>query len=299
MSQPLYQGIIPPVPTVFDAQGQFDPAGMGRLLDHLIDNGVNGVLVLGSAGEFSHMDRAMREEIAAFTVKYVNGRVPVLFCVSVPGTKETISYAEHAKEVGADAVLIVNPFYAPLSQEALYQHYKQIAAAVDMPQMLYNYPAMTKQELEIGLIKRLALECPNIVGIKDSVVSVTHTREIIVEVKSQRPDFMVFCGFDEHLLNTLALGGDGAIPACSNFAPKILCGLYQAFRAGDYAKAIELHREVGKLASIYGIDTPFYGVIKEAIRQSGVDISTAVLPPSVPISPAGQQKVAEFLARIQ
>ncbi len=298
MTQPLFHGVIPPVPTIFDDQGQFDPLGMGRLLDHLIDNGVNGVLVLGSAGEFSHMDRAMREEIAAFAVKHVNGRVPVLFCVSMPGTQETIRYAQHAKDVGADAVLIVNPYYAPLSQDALYQHYKQIAASVDLPQMLYNYPAMTGQELEVELIQKLAFECPNIVGIKDSVISVSHTRQIIVDVKYQRPDFMVFCGFDEHMLNTLALGGDGAIPACSNFAPQILCGLYQAFCKGDYEKALAFHRQIGKIASIYSIDTPFYGVIKEAIRQSGVDISTAVLPPARPLSEAGKQKVAELLARI-
>ena len=299
MSQPLFQGIIPPVPTIFDSHGHFDPVGMGALLDHLIFNGVNGVLVLGSAGEFTHMDRAMREEIAAFAVRHVNGRVPVLFCVSMPGTLETISYAQHAKDVGADAVLIVNPYYAPLSQDALYQHYKQIADSVDIPQMLYNYPAMTGQELEIELIKKLAFECPNIVGIKDSVISVSHTRQIIVEVKQQRPDFMVFCGFDEHLLNTLVLGGDGAIPACSNFVPDILCGLYQAFKNQDFGTAHELHRQIGQLASIYGIDTPFYGVIKEAIRQSGVAISTAVLPPARPLSESGKQQVAELLARVR
>lgn len=295
MTQTLFSGVIPPIPTIFDATGKFDPAGMGRLLDRLIERGVNGVLALGSAGEFCHMTQAMREEVAEFVVHHVNGRIPVILGVGAPGTQETIHYARHASKCGADAGMVINPYYAPLSQDNLYQHYRQIALSVELPLFLYNYPAMTGQDLEVDLVKKLAFDFKNFVGIKESVLSVSHTRQIIVDVKSPRPDFMVFCGYDEHLLNTLALGGDGAIPACANFAPEVVCGLYKAFRDKDYEKAFALHRTVAKLSPIYGIDTPFYGVIKEAIRQSGLDISTAVLAPTRALSDAGAQQVAEIL----
>ena len=142
---------------------------------------------------------------------------------------------------------------------------------------------MTGQDLNVELINKLAHDCENIVGIKYSVVSIFHTRQIITTVKAVRPDFMVFAGYDEYLLDTLILGGDGAIPATANFAPELCCGIYRAFEDNDLRAAIVLRRRLAQLVEIYDLEPVYFGVIKEAMRMTGLDISTATLSPITPL----------------
>lgn len=274
------KGVIPPVPTIFNAQAQFDPQGMGRLIDRLVASDVNGFLFLGSAGEFATLPHESRKAIAKFCVEQVAGQKPVIIGAASCATQEVIDLAGHAGSIGADAVMVVNPYYAKLSEERLYRHYRQIAEASPLPVLLYNFPILTGQDLSIELIGRLATDCPNIVGIKDTVDCMSHIRRIVFEVKGARPDFMVFSGFDEYMLDTLMIGGDGVIPATSNFAPEITCGIYKAFCNQDFATAQSLLKRLAILSKMYSIDVPFTGVIKEAIRLSGLDIPTCVLAPA-------------------
>jgi 4-hydroxy-tetrahydrodipicolinate synthase len=254
---------------------------MAVLLDREIAAGVHGLLILGSGGEFCHMSIKMRKEVAEFCVKHVAGRIPVLLGIGASATAEVIELGRHAKACGADAVLVVNPYYATLSRPALIQHYKAVAAAVDLPIMLYNFPGLTGQELTVDLVLELAFTCPNIVGIKDTVDTMSHTRALVTQVKGARPDFLVFSGFDEYMLDTLLIGGDGGIPATANFIPEITLGIYNAVEAGDF-EAVRAHaRRLATLMPIYGLDQPFFGLVKEAIRLTGTDISTTVLAPSL------------------
>ncbi|WP_158240838.1 dihydrodipicolinate synthase family protein [Telmatospirillum siberiense] len=288
-------GVIPPLVTPVDAQGKFDAAAMRALLKRQIAAGVNGVLVLGSTGEFSQMDVAMRKDILEQVVAEVGGRVPVLAGVGTPSTRETIALARHAKSVGVAAALVVNPYYTPLSETHLLAHYREIADGVDMPLFLYNYPGMTGQDVGPALVREVALTCPNFVGIKDSVEAMSHTQQILLDVKPERPDFMVFSGFDDHLLPNLILGGDGAIPGTANFAPEVTCGLYQAFLRRDYPSMFAAHRQIAALMAIYRVDTPVYGPIKEAIRMTGVSIPRDVLAPARELDTKGRERVAAIL----
>lgn len=295
MSKPLFHGIIPPVPTIFTQEGKFDKDGMGRMIDHVIAAGVQGVFFLGSGGEFCHMDQAMRLEVAEFCVKYTNKRVPVLIGIGAPGTQEVINYGKHAKAIGADGVVAVNPYYAKLTEENLYKHYKKIAGEVDLPIILYNFPALTGQDLNPQLVKRLAVDCPNIVGIKETVEVIGHIREIIYTVKPVRPDFVVFAGYDECLLSTLAVGGDGSIPASANFAPELTLGIYKAFQEKDYERVFELQKTLCYLPPIYSMDSPFFSVIKEAVKMRGLDISTYSLPPASPLTDEKKRQLRDIL----
>lgn len=280
MPLPFLHGVIPPVPTILDDSGAFDPAGMGRLIDRLLATDVNGFLFLGSAGEFAHLTNVQRKSIAEACIAKVAGRKPVIIGTAACGTDEAIDLGKHAAASGADAVIVVNPYYAKLSEERIYLHYRRIAEAVPVPVLLYNFPGMTGQDLSIELIARLARDCPNIIGIKDTVDCISHVRRLIVEVKAIRPDFLVFCGFDEYVLQTLLLGGDGVIPASSNFAPELTCGIYAAFGREDYAAVLPLMRRLAVLSQMYSIDVPFTGVIKEALRMTGLDVSAAVASPA-------------------
>ena len=285
------QGVIPPIPTILYKEGRIDKKGMEKLIDFLLDSKVNGLFFLGTGGEFSQMSTEFRKEVAEFVTQYVNGRVPVLIGTGTPGTKETISLSLHAKKIGADGIVVINPYYCQLTEDSLFQHYAEIAKNVDLPIMLYNFPALTGYDLSPDFVLKLVRAHSNIIGIKDTVDAVGHTREMILKVKTEKPDFVVFSGYDDHFLNTLSLGGDGSIPLTATFAPELSVGIYQAFKKGDYGLAIELHRELAPLLLLYKLDSPFMNVAKEAIRLRGIDISTDVLAPVRSLSDEKKEQV--------
>ncbi len=193
--------------------------------------------------------------------------------------------------------MVVNPYYSQLTDERIDAHYRKIADNSPLPVLLYNFPALTGQDLSIELVTRLAQTCPNIVGIKDTVDCMSHIRRMILEVKAARPDFLVFCGYDEYLLDTLLVGGDGGIPATSNFAPEVTCGIYQAFCSGDLNAAQKQLQRLAILSRMYSMDRPFTGLIKEAIRLCGLDISTALAAPASPPDAALIKQVQTLLLR--
>jgi len=290
-----FRGVFPPVPTVVDAMGRLDERGMAALIDKLIGDGVNGLLFLGSGGEFCHMPKEMRFKVAEFTVRHTAGRVPVLLGISSPSTAETIEFGHHADRLGVDAVLVVNPYYALLNDESIYNHFRSVAEAIKTPVILYNFPALTKQNLDVPLVARLATDVPRIIGIKDTVDNASHIREIVNVVRPQHPDFVIFAGFDEYMMDALVLGANGGIPATSNFAPSITCGLYKAFVEKDFERMFVLQRQLAKLSSIYELERPFFGAIKQAIRLCGLDISTAVLAPVQTLSVEKEKRLIEIL----
>ena len=293
-----FRGIFPPVPTIVDAQGKLDKAGMARMIDHVLENGANGMLILGSGGEFSQFSSQQRKEIAAFCLSHVDGKVPVLVGIACAGTAETIDLGHHAQEHGADGVMVVNPYYAKLSDDARFMHYKSIADSLKIPVFLYNFPDLTGQDIGLEVMTRLAREVPNIVGIKDTIDNISHTREVINRVHAFRPDFIIFSGYDEYMLDTLLLGGHGGIPATFNFAPNITRGIYQAVMENDLDKARYFQQQLAKLSPLYTLEQPFFGVIKTAIKLSGLDISTAVMAPALPLSDDKVARVKAILEHI-
>lgn len=288
-----FKGIIPPVSTIFDESYNLDEAGMGRLIDFLIDEGVDGLFFLGSGGEFSQMSVAQRKQVAEFAIRYVDKRLPVLIGTGGTSTQEVIELSHHAEEHGADGVVIINPYYWVLSEENLYLHYHEIAEAVKGPIILYNFPTLTGQDLSPELVLRLADAHANIVGIKETIDSTAHIRKMVQNVKSKHPHFTVLAGFDDHLLNTLIIGGDGAIPGSSNFAPQLAVGVYKAYKEGDYKAAAEQHKKLALMPSLYELETPFLSIVKEAVKLRGIDISTTVLPPSRSIN---EEKIGKIEA---
>lgn len=295
MRKTNFHGIIPPVSTIFDTDGNLDEKGMATVIDFLIEANVDGLFFLGSGGEFSQMSVELRKEIAEFTTKYVARRVPVLIGTGSSSTKEVVSLSQHAEKVGADGVVVINPYYWTLTEENLFAHYAEIAESVELPILLYNFPTLTGQDLPPEFVLRLVEKYENIVGIKETIDSIGHIENMISTVKSRYPDFIVFAGFDNHLFNTLTLGGDGAICASVNFAPEIAVGLYKAFREDKLETAVQFHREIAGLPKMYSLDSPFIGVIKEAMKLRGLDISTCVLAPTRELSTEKKVQLKEIL----
>ncbi|MDE5411777.1 dihydrodipicolinate synthase family protein [Alkalihalobacillus sp. MEB203] len=290
-----FKGVIPPVSTIFTNEGKLDEIGMGKLIDYLIKSKVDGLFFLGTGGEFSQMSMAERKKVAQYAVDYVGGRVPVLIGTGSSSTREVIELSLHSKEVGADGVVVINPFYWPLSEDHLFQHYAEIAESVDLPILLYNFPGLTGQDLSPDFVLRLVNEYSHIAGIKETVDTAGHIREMVIKVKGKHPHFSVLCGFDDHLFNTLALGGDGVISASGNFAPELTVGIYTAFLNNDMKTAVELHQRLAYIPLMYKLDSPFVNVIKEAIQMRGQDISTYVLPPARTLSDEKKQELKFIL----
>ncbi|WP_347290899.1 dihydrodipicolinate synthase family protein [Kluyvera georgiana] len=297
MTQPYFSGVIPPVPTLFNTEGEFDREAQALLIDHLLTTSVDGLFFLGSAGEFAHMSEQQRREVTEFCIHHVAGRKPVLIGIAYCGTQATINAGLHAQQCGATGAVVVNPWYNPLSEQNLVNHYKAIAQALELPILLYNFPALTGQPLPVTVIRELALSCPNIVGLKDTVDTLSHIRETIHAVKSVRPDFAIFAGYDEYLLGTLILGGDGCIPASANFAPELTCGILDAWQKKDLTTAVELQQSLSWIPPLYNLDLPFYNVIKYALQLIGLNIPVFSLPPASPLTEECKDEIKFILQR--
>lgn len=295
----MFTGIIPPVSTIFTAEGQLDKQGTAALIDDMIAAGVDGLFFLGSGGEFSQLNAEERKAIARFAIEHVDRRVPVLIGTGGTNARETIELSQHAQQAGADGIVVINPYYWKVSEQNLVGYFQQVADSVTLPVMLYNFPALTGQDLTPALVKTLVDSRQNIVGIKDTIDSVAHLRSMIQTVKAAHPHFTVLCGYDDHLFNTLLLGGDGAISASGNFVPQISVKLLEAFRDGDLALAAHYHQTLLQIPQIYQLDTPFVNVIKEAIVLCGRAVSTHVLPPASPLDEAGKARLKSLLQQLK
>ena len=292
-----FSGIIPPVSTIFTADGRFDPAGQTIVIEKLIAAGVDGLFMCGTGGEFSQMTTAERREVAEFAVKLAAGRVKVLIGVGSNNPREAVELTQHAKAIGADGVVAVNPSYWKITESNLTEYFAAIATASDLPVLLYNFPLLTCQDLTPDFVAGLVAKYPTIVGIKETIDSIGHIRTMINTVGAVQPGFSVFCGYDDHLLTTLLLGGAGSITASGNFAPELSIDIYRAYRAGDLAKATAEHARLAQVAAIYALDAPFVNVVKEAMVATGVPIATHCLAPTAPLAPEKVAKVKAILRR--
>ncbi|WP_321575631.1 dihydrodipicolinate synthase family protein [Paenibacillus guangzhouensis] len=296
MNLPI-RGIMPPVSTIFKPDMTLDRRGMTLLIEHLIKQGVHGLFFMGTAGEFANMSMDLRKEVTRFAVEAVGKRVPVWIGTGANSTVEVEELSRYAENEGADGVIVINPSYYTLGETQLWEHFSRVARSVKLPIMLYNFPMLTGQDLTPEFVKRLATTYSNVVGIKDTVDRLAHMREMIHTVKSVRPDFSVFAGFDEYLADVLILGGDGAIPASSNFAPELTLGIWNAFHKKDMNELIQIQRKLAYIPYMYALDAPFVNVVKEAIRMRGLDISTQLLAPALPLPESKKAELRRILAQ--
>jgi 4-hydroxy-tetrahydrodipicolinate synthase len=278
----MFGGLMPAMVTPFDERGELDLEATEAVIERFIEAGVSGISPLGSTGEASHLASEERKRFAEEVVRIAGGRVPLVMGVGATGTRETVELARHAGEAGADAVLVVSPFYWKVGEEGLFKHFATVAEAVDIPVVIYNLPMLTGIDLSPALIRRLAEEYPNVVGLKDTVTEYNHVVGVLQEVKPARPDFSVLCGWEDLILPSLLAGADGSICAFANVAPELFVNLVEAAQGGDLTRAAELHRKVLTLVTLGAHSDPAMGAIKLAMRKLGVPISPAVRGPALP-----------------
>ena len=210
-----YEGVFPAVITPFDKDKEVDKPKMREFLDFVIEGGVHGIFLLGTNGEGPMLSLEEKKMLMELAVEHVDSRVPIIAGTNTNSTKESIELGRHAEKVGIDAIQAVIPFYFPMSEEALIDHYNRIADSIDIPLLIYSFPARTGNEIKVKTLSKLA-ENPNIKGIKDSSGDVAWYYQAIENIKDKREDFVFFSGNDMLLYNYLSLGGDGGVSALGN-----------------------------------------------------------------------------------
>ena len=205
---------LAPAITLFRKDGTLDLESQGKLFDNLIEKGIDGILVEGSSSEFFAMPMEERREMARFAIERVDHRVKLIIGTSSMVASEITEFSNYCLEQGADAVMILPPYYFRFGAEALLQYYDRLAREIHGPIYIYNFPANTGTSIQPETVLQLATMHSNIVGIKDTTVDMSHTRELIKTVKSQIPTFEIYSGYDDNFAHNILAGGDGCTEQC-------------------------------------------------------------------------------------
>ena len=226
--------------TPMDAQGDIDWDSLSKLVDFHLKNGTHAIVAVGTTGESATLDVEEHIAVIKAVVKQVNGRIPVIAGTGANSTREAVELTRNAKEAGADACLLVVPYYNKPTQEGLYLHFKHIAEAVDIPQILYNVPGRTSCDMQAETVIRLST-VPNIIGIKEATGDLKRAKAIIDGVGD---DFIVMSGDDPTAVELILLGGKGNISVTANVAPREMADMCEAALAGDAEKARAINEKL-------------------------------------------------------
>ena len=236
----MITGSMVAIVTPMDAQGGLDWAALDQLVDFHIQEGPSAFVAVGTPGESATLNVAEHVEVLRRVVKMVNGRIPVIAGTGANCTREAIELTGNAKEVGADACLLVTPYYNKPTQEGLYQHFRLIAETVDIPQILYNVPGRTVCDMQAETAIRLS-RIKNIIGIKEATGDVERARQIIAGADS---DFLVYSGDDATAYQLMLAGGKGNISVTAYVSPRHMRQLCQLAMAGETAAATALNQQL-------------------------------------------------------
>ncbi|MDD0972962.1 4-hydroxy-tetrahydrodipicolinate synthase [Pseudomonas fontis] len=226
--------------TPMDAQGRLDWDSLRKLVDFHLENGTHAIVAVGTTGESATLDVEEHIKVIEFVVKQVAGRIPVIAGTGANSTSEAVHLTRNAKNAGADACLLVVPYYNKPTQEGLYQHFKHIAEAVDIPQILYNVPGRTSCDMQAETVIRLST-VPNIIGIKEATGDLKRAQTILDGVSK---DFIVLSGDDPTAVELILLGGKGNISVTANVAPREMADLCEAALKGDAVTARAINEKL-------------------------------------------------------
>lgn len=247
----MFHGSIVALVTPMEADGLLDIDSLQRLIEWHIEQGTDAIVLLGSTGESPTIHEAERQLLIEQAVKQIKERIPLIVGTGTASTETTIEHTRQAMELGADACLIVTPYYNRPTQEGLFQHFKAVAMEVPIPQILYNVPSRTACDLKPDTFARLC-EIPNIVGLKDATGDLKRLQDIR-NLVGQQVD--LFSGDDASCVEFMAHGGRGVISVTANVAPRLMHELTVAALAGNIEKARQINEKLAGFHKLQGIET--------------------------------------------
>ncbi len=289
----MFSGSIPALVTPFKADGSFDEKAFESFVDWQIAEGSNGLVPVGTTGESPTLSHAEHGRVVEVCVAVAKGRVPVIAGAGSNNTVEAIALAQHAEKAGADAVLVVTPYYNKPNQRGLYEHFAAIARATKLPIVIYNIPPRSVIDMTPETMGRLAHDFDNIVGVKDATGKIERVSE---QRASCGKDFVQLSGEDATALGFNAHGGVGCISVTANVAPRLCAEFQDAMAAGDWAKALDyqdllmpLHQAIFTEAGVSGT--------KYALSKFG-RVENRLRLPMVPVEASSAARIDAALARV-
>jgi 4-hydroxy-tetrahydrodipicolinate synthase len=279
-------GLITALITPFKKDGSVDFNALKKLIDYQVENKADAIVVCGSTGESATLTTRDKQAIIIQAVEYSAGRIPVIAGTGTNETQFTLDMSIFAKEHGADAILLVTPYYNKPTQEGLYEHYHLIANNVDIPQIIYNVPGRTGVNIKPETVKKLADTCPNIVAIKESSGNMEQIMEII---HITNDGFAVLSGDDYLAIPVISIGGKGIISVISNYAAGQFAGCIHAAMDGKLKEARKLHYDLLELMDLNFIESNPIPV-KYAVSLLGMCKEVYRLP-MTPLLPDNKKKI--------
>ena len=285
----LFSGVMTAIVTPF-RDGKVDEEAFRRLIDWQIEEGVNGLVPVGTTGESATLSHEEHRQVIEICVDQVKGRVKVLAGAGSNNTIEAIQLTEFAKKAGADGALLITPYYNKPTQEGLYQHYAAVAKAVDLPIVPYNVPGRTGCNMLPPTVARIARDVPDDVGIKEATADLIHVSDLV----EQCPEgFQILSGDDFTVLPHIAVGGCGVISVTANVAPKLMADLCRATLAGDMDEARRLHFKLMPINRAMFLETNPIPVKTAVCMMRGLDLEFRL--PMVPLMPDNLEKLTKIL----
>ncbi|MDR0760388.1 MAG: 4-hydroxy-tetrahydrodipicolinate synthase [Treponema sp.] len=276
-----FRGVFTALITPMKENGDVDYEGFRRLIDFQIAGGIDGLVPLGTTGETPTLEDDEEERLIKIAVEEVRGRVPIILGTGSNSTKSMIGYTRRAKDLGADAALVVTPYYNKPNDTGLIRHF-EAAAAVGIPVVIYNIASRTGRNIPASLIERLS-HIPGIVGVKEASGDINQMADIIRDIRAGGRDFTVFSGDDALTLPLIALGGDGVISVASNLIPGKVAALTRSCLSGNFEEGRKLHYELLPFFKAAFVETNPVP-IKAAMTWAGLPAGPARLPLG-PLSP--------------
>jgi len=288
--------IITPAVTIIDDLGKIDIQGNIKLMNALIQGGVDGILPLGSTGEYPFfVDNEEKKKYLDEYIDAANGRIELLVGTGGIGYKETVELSNFVLKKNIMGVLIISEFYFAMSQEDFYRYYAYMAEHIEGKIYIYNFPVRTGSSIKADTIVRLVSKYNNIVGIKDSVLDFSHTEEILKKVLPIRPDFEVYSGYDNQFLDNHRLGGAGGIGALSNVVPKLWSNWIKATISGDEKGMADGFKRIDELMSFYALESNPQKIIKEVLNREGIQLNTYCYEPFNYLNEGSLDKAMEII----
>lgn len=288
-------GYITPAVTVFDDDGSLDAAGLKNVYEHLIRGNMDGIVIMGSTGEFFSMSAKQKRQLIDIASETIAGRVRLYVGAGSMRMEESLEIGNYALERGAAGVMAISPWYFPLGKSDIIRYYSYLAEHLEGNIFLYNFPAVTGHDISPEIVLELLKKYHNITGYKDTVKEMSHTRGLMDAVQIKYPGFQVYSGYDDNLLHVMAGGGSGCVGGLSNICPEIFRDWSDAIYEGD-TKGMEVgQRKANKLCRLLDMGLPFVPVIKRAMQMKGVEINDFVSFPFQTVMEEEEEGIRKIL----
>lgn len=287
------QGVVAAIVTPFTADDEVDTDGLERLVSYMVKNGVHGIMTTGGNGEFPHLLPHERKKVLEVVVNSVKGKIPVIACTTGCSTKETLLYTKHAEDAGADAVILLPPYYYKLPHEQVFQFYKTVAEKTKLPLIVYNNPTYTGNPIPPKLMVRI-LSIHGIIGLKQSEYDISQTIEVIRQLGDT---VSIMTGIDSQFFPILCVGGRGIFSTAACVVPRHMVEMYDAFRNGNVDKAFRIFMKLQILNRFFEYDPGYVAPCKEALRMLGLP-SGHVRSPLPMLSKQEKEQLKEALIQL-